>query len=130
MLQPIKIQGTDDTPKVILEPNEDNPIFEISGRSLPEDVVAFYEPILEWLDEFAQEPLEKTVFDFKLEYFNTASSKLLLDVLLKLEDMYDDGNDVLVRWHFPEDDEDMEEAGEEYADIVEVPFEQVSYDVD
>ncbi|MBN2662574.1 MAG: DUF1987 domain-containing protein [Bacteroidales bacterium] len=130
MLQPIKIQGTDDTPKVILDPTPGNPIFEISGRSLPEDVVAFYEPILEWLDEYTGEPLEKTIFDFKLEYFNTASSKLLLDVLLKLEDMYDDGHDVLVRWHYPEDDEDMEEAGEEYADIVEVPFEQVSYEVD
>lgn len=130
MLQPIKIQGTDDTPKVILDPNPNDPIFEISGRSLPEDVVAFYEPILEWFDDYAQKPLDKTVFDFKLEYFNTASSKLLLDVLLKLEDMFDDENDVLVRWHYPEDDEDMEEAGEEYADIVEVPFKQVSYPVD
>jgi hypothetical protein len=129
-MQVIKIQGSDDTPKVILDANPENPIFEISGRSLPEDVVAFYEPILEWLDEYAQSPLPKTVFDFKLEYFNTASSKLLLDVLLKLEDMYDDGNDVLVRWHYPDDDEDMEEAGEEYADIVEVPFEQVSYSID
>jgi len=129
-MQVIKIQGSDDTPKVILDANPDNPIFEISGRSLPEDVVAFYEPILEWLDEYAEKPLSKTVFDFKLEYFNTASSKLLLDVLLKLEDMFDDGNDVLVRWHFPDDDEDMEEAGEEYADIVEVPFEQVSYSID
>lgn len=129
-MQVIKIQGSDDTPKVILDANPENPLFEISGRSLPEDVVAFYDPILEWLDEYSQNPLPKTVFDFKLEYFNTASSKLLLDVLLKLEDMFDDGHDVLVRWHFPDDDEDMEEAGEEYADIVEVPFEQVSYSID
>ncbi len=127
-MQAIKIKGTDDTPNVILD--KDNGIFEISGRSLPEDVAAFYEPILEWLDEYAEEPLDKTVFNFKLEYFNTASSKLLLDVLLKLEDMYDDGKDVMVRWHYPDDDEDMEEAGEEYADIVEVPFEQVSYTID
>ncbi|MBP5367721.1 MAG: DUF1987 domain-containing protein [Bacteroidales bacterium] len=124
----IKIQGSDDTPKVILD--ADNNTFEISGRSLPEDVVAFYDPILEWLDEYSQNPLDKTVFNFKLEYFNTASSKLLLDVLLKLEDMYDAGHDVLVKWHYPDDDEDMEEAGEEYADIVEVPFEQVSYSID
>jgi len=93
-------------------------------------VAAFYEPILEWLEEYADSPLDKTVFNFKLEYFNTASSKLLLDVLLKLEDMFDDGKEILVRWHFPDDDEDMEEAGEEYADIVEVPFEQVSYTID
>jgi hypothetical protein len=127
-MQAIKIKGSDDTPNVILD--KDNGIFEISGRSLPEDVAAFYEPILEWLEAYAEDPLEKTIFNFKLEYFNTASSKLLLDVLLKLEDMYDDGKDILVRWHFPDDDEDMEEAGEEYADIVEVPFEQVSYTID
>ena len=125
----IKIQGTDDTPKVILDASKES-YMEISGRSLPEDVVAFYDPILEWLDEYTENPLEKTVFNFKLEYFNTASSKLLLDILLKLEQMYEDEHEVLVRWHFPDDDEDMEEAGEEYADIVEVPFEQVSYSLD
>ena len=127
-MQVIKIIGTDDTPQVTLDVADN--YFEISGRSLPEDVVAFYEPILEWLDEYAESPLEKTEFNFKLEYFNTASSKLLLDVLLKLEDMFDDGKDIKVRWHYPDDDEDMEEAGEEYADIVEVPFEQVSYTID
>ncbi len=127
-MQAIKIKGSDDTPTVTLDKEGGN--FEISGRSLPEDVAAFYEPILEWLDEYSESPLDKTIFNFKLEYFNTASSKLLLDVLLKLEDMFDDGKDILVKWHFPDDDEDMEEAGEEYADIVEVPFEQVSYSID
>ncbi len=127
-MEVIKIAGTDDTPQVTLDAK--TPFMEISGRSLPEDVVAFYDPILTWLDEYAEKPLPKTVFNFKLEYFNTASSKLLLDILLKLEDIHDDGKEVLVRWHFPDDDEDMEEAGEEYADIVEVPFEQVSYSID
>jgi hypothetical protein len=127
-MEVIKIKGTDDTPTVILD--SENGIFEISGRSLPEDVAAFYEPIIDWLDRYAESPNPKTVFDFKLEYFNTASSKLLLDVLLKLEDMCENGKDVLVRWHYPDDDEDMQEAGEEYADIVDVPFEQVSYSVD
>lgn len=127
-MEVIKIIGTDDTPSVTLDaPNE---IFEISGRSLPEDVAAFYEPILDWLDRYAEEPNEKTVFNFKLVYFNTASSKLILDILLKLEEMHEDDKEILIRWHFPEDDEDMEEAGEEYADIVEVPFEQVSYSLD
>ena len=123
----IKIQGTDDTPTVTLD--KENNIFEISGRSLPEDVVVFYKPILEWLDEYKNDPLDLTVFNFKLEYFNTASSKLLLDVLLKLEDINNDGHEVLVRWHYPDDDEDMEEAGEEYSDIVDVPFEQVPYSI-
>ena len=46
---------------------------------------------------------------------------------MKLEDLYENGNDVLIKWYYPEDDEDMQEAGEEYADIVDSPFEQVSY---
>ena len=124
-METIKIQGTEDTPKIILD--ADNEIMEISGRSLPEDVSAFYEPVLNWLNEYAEKPNKKTIFNFKLTYFNTASSKLLLDILMKLEEMHENGNDVLIRWHYPEDDEDMEEAGEEYADIVDVPFEQVSY---
>ena len=124
-METIKIMGTDDTPTVILDAQ--NEIYEISGRSLPEDVTAFYDPILGWLEEYASSPNKKTVFTFKLVYFNTASSKLLLDILMKLEQMHEAGNDVLVRWYYPEDDEDMQEAGEEYADIVDVPFEQVGY---
>jgi hypothetical protein len=124
-METIKIQGTEDTPKIILD--AENKIMEISGRSLPEDVTAFYEPVLNWLNEYSENPNDKTVFNFKLTYFNTASSKLLLDILMKLEEMHENGNNVLIRWHYPEDDEDMEEAGEEYADIVDVPFEQVSY---
>jgi len=122
----IKIQGGDDIPSVILD--ADNGIFQISGRSMPEDVTAFYDPILEWLEELAEEYSKKIVFEFKLEYFNTASSKLLLDVLMKLEEMHEEGKEVLVKWYFPDDDEDMEEAGEEYADIVDVPIELVSYE--
>lgn len=124
-METIKIQGTEDTPKVVLD--KDNDIMEISGRSLPEDVASFYDPILNWLDEYADSPNGKTNFNFKLVYFNTASSKLILDVLMKLEEIHEAGNEVLIRWHYPEDDEDMEEAGEEYADIVDVPFEQVPY---
>jgi len=124
-METIKILGTDDTPTVIMD--AENEIFEISGRSLPEDVTAFYDPILNWLEEYAASPKAKTIFTFKLVYFNTASSKLLLDILMKLEQMHEDGKEVLVRWFYPEDDEDMQEAGEEYADIVDVPFEQVGY---
>jgi hypothetical protein len=124
-METIKIQGTEDTPKIILD--AENEIMEISGRSLPEDVSSFYEPVLNWLTEYAEDPKAKTIFNFKLTYFNTASSKLLLDILMKLEEMHEKGQDILIRWHYPEDDEDMAEAGEEYADIVDVPFEQVAY---
>jgi hypothetical protein len=124
-METIKIQGTEDTPRIILD--AENDMMEISGRSLPEDVSSFYEPVLNWLADYSEKPNNKTIFNFKLTYFNTASSKLLLDILMKLEEMHENGYDVLIRWHYPEEDEDMAEAGEEYADIVDVPFEQVAY---
>jgi hypothetical protein len=125
-MEPIHIQETEDTPKITLDP--DNNIFELSGRSLPEDVASFYDPILNWLDEYSEGPNDKTTVNFKLDYFNTASSKALLDILMKLEEIHENGNEVVIKWYYPEDDEDMQEAGEEYAEIVDLPFEQISYE--
>ena len=125
-MEVINIQGTDDTPNVILD--KDNGKFEISGRSLPEDVNQFYQPILDWIDEYAEGgPNEETRFNFKLEYFNTASSKIILDILLKFEEIVESGKNVRIIWHYHEEEEDMLEAGEEYADIVEIPFEYEVY---
>jgi len=124
-MDPIKIIATEDTPNVILDPAAD--VFEISGRSLPEDVSSFYNPIVDWISEYGKNPKPKTVFCFKLSYFNTASSKLLLDILMKLEDLKNNGCDITINWFYPDDDEDMQEAGEEYADIVDLPFEMISY---
>ncbi len=120
-MEVIKLQGTDDTPNVVLDP--ENMIFEISGRSMPEDVATFYQPILDWLDKHIPQLNDKIIFVFKMDYFNTASSKMLLDILVKLEEFYSEGKDIVVYWYYKEDDEDMMEAGEEYADIVDVPFE-------
>jgi len=124
-METLKIIGSEDTPGVLLDTGSG--IFEISGRSLPEDVTAFYNPVLFWLDKYSETPLAKTVFNFKLTYFNTASSKMILDVMMKLESLHESGKEVLVKWFYPNDDEDMKEAGAEYADIVDIPFEQVGY---
>lgn len=121
----IKIKGTDDTPNVILD--AENNIIEFSGRSLPEDVVTFYAPVIQWIEEYAKSPNAKTSIIFRLEYFNTASSKILLDILLKFEDILNDGHEIVVSWYYQEDDEDMLEAGEEYSEIVDIPFEMHSY---
>lgn len=124
-MEALDIQGTNDTPKVILDPEND--IFEISGRSLPEDVVSFYQPILEWLEDYKEKPLDYTEFVFRYIYFNTATSKLIQDVLIKLEELYEAGNNVQVMWFYEEDDEDMQDAGEEFMETVDVPFELLGY---
>jgi hypothetical protein len=112
----LNLEGTADTPKIILD--KGNGIFEISGRSLPEDSVEFYRPVLEWINAYAKAPNAKTFFSFKLEYFNTSSSKLILDVLSALEEI----KGMEIEWCYAEDDEDMEEAGKEFSELVEIPF--------
>lgn len=124
-MEVINIAATDETPKVILDTQ--NKVFEFSGKSLPEDVTTFYNPILDWLEAFGLEPSNPSKFVFKMDYFNTASSKLILDILMKLEEIHEEHNCIAVEWYFREDDEDMEEAGEEYKDIVDIPFEIKSY---
>lgn len=120
-MEPYKITGTEDTPEIILD--KQNNIYSISGRSLPEDVVTFYRPTLEWLTAMGENPVSEMTLDIRLEYFNTASSKLLLDILMKLDDIAGEKNiKVAVNWHYDKNDEDMEEAGEEYSELVSIPF--------
>ncbi|MBN1952662.1 MAG: DUF1987 domain-containing protein [Bacteroidales bacterium] len=124
-MEALDIRATNDTPKVLLDPEND--VFEISGRSLPEDVVSFYQPVLDWLDEYKEHPLEITEFVFKYIYFNTATSKLVQDILIKLEEIHETGNKVQVVWFYEEDDEDMLDLGEEFSENVDIPFEIIAY---
>ena len=119
-MNPLYITGTDDCPDVILD--RENAVFRFSGKSLPENVIEFYMPIVEWMKEYAEDPLEKTVLEISLQYFNTASSKMLLDILMILEKMNEQGKKASVDWYYPEYDEEMKEAGIEYSEIVEIDF--------
>lgn len=124
-MEALDIRATNDTPKVLLDPEND--IFEISGRSLPEDVVSFYQPVLDWLEDYKDAPNDFTEFVFKYIYFNTATSKLVQDILIKLEEIHEAGDQVQVIWFYEEDDEDMLDLGEEFSENVDIPFEIISY---
>jgi SiaC family regulatory phosphoprotein len=124
-MEALDIKATNDTPRVFFDP--DNDIFEISGRSLPEDVVSFYQPILDWLDEYKLHPLKKTEFIFKYIYFNTATSKLVQDILVRLESLKVAGIEVNIMWYYEQDDEDMYEIGQEFKENLDLPFEIIAY---
>lgn len=108
------------TPFISLK--EDAGAIEIKGKSIPENSVEFYAPVMEWLDKYSQQPKSKTQVTINLEYFNTSSSKCLLDIFRKLEKVHTGSNEVNVLWLFEEDDEDMQEAGDDYQSIVKIPF--------
>lgn len=123
------LQATASTPEVILDP--DNQIFRISGESRPEDIPAFYQPILHWLDDFgqhisSQEPKDIPYeFNLSFEYFDSLSAKFILDICKNLSRLRSEGNSIHLKWHYEKDDEDMQEVGRQMSRISKMPFEFV-----
>ena len=95
----------------------------IKGRSIPDNPDEFWYPVLRWFDVYVQDPSNSTVFNINLEYFNVTSSKRILALLYKLNELIDNGHDVKVHWYYRDGDEDMFEVGQDYAYMVKVPFE-------
>jgi len=122
-METINIEGTPKTPAVTFD--ADKGILEIKGRSIPENSIEFYKPLVDWLESYAKTPVKRTQVNIQLEYFNTSSSKCILDVFKKLEAIHKAKNEVVVNWYYEEDDEDMLEAGEDYESIIRVPFKMV-----
>jgi len=120
-MDPLFIKETDTTFKVVLD--KANGIFEFTGRSRPENVVSFFEPIFDWFKEYETNPNTETIVSFNLDYFNSSSAKVLLRFLVLLESMNQKGISVKIQWLYKENDEDILETGEDYASLVDVPFE-------
>ena len=119
----LNLEGTAKTPSVKFD--AENGVLELRGRSIPENSIEFYKPLNDWIDQYANGPKENTIVDIKLEYFNTSSSKCILDLFKQLETLNSKGTNVSVNWYFEEDDEDMEEAGEDYQAIINLPFKMI-----
>lgn len=81
-------------------------VCEISGESYMEETLKFYEPLIKWLKDYIQEkrPIE---FNIKLSYFNTSSSRFILEMLDLLKSYQDNGGDVKVNWYYNREDPDM-----------------------
>ena len=119
-MEHLYVEGTKMTPNVILD--SDKKVYSITGNSRPENPLQFYKPIFEWLTNYLKETEEKMVFEVQLDYFNTSTSKVLLD-LFELFEKFAENKDIHVIWYYQSDDEEMQEAGEELLDLVELSHE-------
>jgi len=123
-MKPLIIQATEDTPEIVFDP--ENQVFKISNVSLPENAIEFYAPVLDWLKKYKENPEPITVFDFNIEYLNTASSKQIFELIF-LIDKISENSDVTIRWHYDVIDEDMHSLGIRFTHLVKVKFELVEY---
>lgn len=119
-IPPLIIDKTTKTPQIIFDPSSN--LFEISGRSLPENVVKTYEPVLQWIDQNVGKLQNGAVFSFKVDYLNSASAKMVSLILTKLEEFYKSGIAIEVKWFYNLDDDDIQSEGEIYAKLKKIPI--------
>lgn len=117
------LSATHKTPQLKFDLTQGN--FEISGRSIPENSIEFYKPLLNWLDEYIQDPKERTYLKIMLEYFNTSSSKCLVEIFRRLEVIYKNGQDLKIDWYYEKEDEDILESGQDFKEIMKLPIEMI-----
>ncbi len=120
-MEKITVEATPKTPYLHVNPKDK--VIEIKGRSIPENSVLFYKPVMDLLDSWISSNVkDKVIITVQLEYFNTSSSKCVLDIFKKLNQIHSNGAVVDITWIYEKDDEDMMEAGQDYQTIVGIPF--------
>ncbi|MBI4645286.1 MAG: DUF1987 domain-containing protein [Bacteroidia bacterium] len=128
-MKPLIIESTYKAPKIILDP--DSNLFEISGKSRPENVTEFYEQIFNWFYSFHKELISQNkkdgfILKIYIVYFNSSSAKYILNLLKILGRFISDGIPVRIDWCFDEEDEVMKEMGEDMASLSQVPFNYIT----
>jgi hypothetical protein len=118
-MEELRIAPTKNTPEVIL--NTDG-IIKIRGRSISENVTVFYAPVDNWITEYIQTPADVTCVDMNLEYFNSGSAKMLVNLLQKITYVSLKNKKFIFNWYFEDGDDDILEHGEYFASVLDVPF--------
>ena len=116
-MENLVIEGTKKTPEIqfLIDGR-----LKISGLSIPEDPSKFYNTLLLWIYDYCNNLSPTTIVDIDLEYFNSGSSKYILQLLRELKVTADKGNEIKINWYYEEGDDDILERGEYYASILEI----------
>ena len=114
------LESTNETPHVSFNPEDGN--LELSGKSILDDPDSFFIDLVEWLDLYISQPAKMTSFIINLESFNTTSLKQVLNLLMKLDELFKANNNVEAHWIYNKDEDVMFELGQDYANMVKLPF--------
>jgi len=115
-MTPFILDATRSTPEIRFHPATHH--LEIVGESYPEHAAKFYGPVFEWLDSYLAEPSEAPLLvTFNLLYFNSSTSKILLNFLDRLDEAAAK-RPVRIEWRFNRENDVAEECGEEFREEV------------
>jgi hypothetical protein len=90
-----------------------------------EETYKFYAPLQDWLRKYFETEDKPLEFNFRLTYFNTSSSRQILDLLEIMKVRMDRGADVKIKWYYDSDDPDMEDEIEDFKIETGLPIELI-----
>lgn len=122
-LRIIKIDATKDSPEIVLD--KDNLKIQIIGPSYPEDAVEVYQQVFLWLEsiDVISDVQLLCVFDFSI--LSSASSKLVYEIMRRIDELFSEGQEISVLWYYEEGDDDMMDVGQSFADSFNFPIEVI-----
>ncbi|MCD4833248.1 MAG: DUF1987 domain-containing protein [Bacteroidales bacterium] len=121
----LKIEATTFTPEIKFD--IENNTLSFLKVSKPANAIEFYKPVFEFLDHFEKSKVKskvinELVIDFKFDYFNTATAKILYELLKKIKNIQEQGMEIIINWYYHSDDEDLLEEGEIMSEALDLSF--------
>lgn len=113
-----KIEATESTPEVVLDPNG---VIRIKGRSMAKNAAEFYSQIENWIDLYIINPADLTCICFFLEYLNGVNSSILISLLRRISNLKLPDKQFMINWYYEEDDDDILAYGEKISLVVDMP---------
>ena len=112
------IQNTNNTPLVKFEDG----VMVISGRSIPENAIDFFEPVFKFIADYSQKPFPLTEINIMLEYANSSTNRSLMTIFTLLEKIYEGGNNITINWYYEFGDDLMHDLGNDFKSLLRIPF--------
>jgi hypothetical protein len=121
-MESLVIEETKSTPSVHFDPHTH--LLQINGQSYPENAFKFYEPVLAWAGQYLDsiDGTIQSILELNLPYINTSSTKCFMMLLEKLDEAYQSGKSISIRWYCNEDNESEYECAEEFKEDLTIPF--------
>lgn len=117
-MENLVIEASNYTPAISFDAQSH--VLDIRGKSYPENTWEFYTRVFKWLELYLKNEASADItVNIELIYFNSSSSKVLLDLFDLLEESAADGKTITVNWVYDAEDEDALEFGEEFKEDME-----------
>lgn len=113
----IEKQKTGSTPYILID--EEKGYMKFEGESFHENVIEFYRDVGDWLEAFLKTEFESFTFDCELKYFNSSTAKLLLNMLMEMDEYAADNKSITVNWITTPDNDIIIECGEDFQEEME-----------